>query len=79
MLKVVKNKQGIMKMSEIALGDVAVITDELSVHAGKIVMAMGDEKEGVRFITLDGTGNFFSGNCELVVRVLQPGDMLEVV
>lgn len=40
---------------------------------------LGDEKEGVRFITLDGTGNFFSGNCELVVRVLQPGDMLEVV
>lgn len=79
MLKVVKNNKGIMKMSEMALGDVAVITDELSVHLGKIVMAMGDEKEGTRFVTLDGTGNFFSSNCDSIVRVLQPGDMLEVV
>ena len=51
MLKVVKNNKGIIKMSEMNLGDVAVITDELSVHLGKIVMAMGDEKEGFRFVT----------------------------
>jgi len=79
MLKVVKSEQGVMKMSEMALGDVAIITDELSAHLGKIVMAMGDEKEGVKFVMLDGTGNFFSSNCDSIVRVLQPGDMLEVV
>ena len=79
MLKVVKNNKGIIKMSEMNLGDVAVIADELSVHIGKIVMAMGDENEGFRFVMLDGTGNFFSSNCDSIVRVLQPGDMLEVV
>lgn len=79
MLKVVKNEQGVMKMSEMALGDVAIITDELSAHLGKIVMAMGDEKEGVKFVMLDGTGNFFSSSCDSIVQVLQPGDMLEVV
>ena len=79
MLKVVKSEQGVMKMSEMALGDVAIITDELSAHLGKIVMAMGDEKEGVKFVMLDGTGNFFSSSCDSIVRVLQPGDMLEVV
>jgi SOS-response transcriptional repressor LexA len=79
MLKVVKNNKGMIKMSEMNLGDVAVITDELSVHLGKIVMAMGDEKEGFKFVVLDGTGNFFSSTCDSIVRVLQPGDMLEVV
>ena len=79
MLKVVKNNKGIMKMSEMALGDVAVITDEMSAHPCEIVMAMGDEKGETRFVTLDGTGNFFSSNCDSIVRVLQPGDMLEVV
>lgn len=80
MLKVLKNKEDIVKMAELELGDIAVIVDELTVHAGKIVMCMYDsESGGCHHVVLDGTGNFFSGSCEHLVKVLQPGDMLEVM
>lgn len=80
MLKVVKNKEDIIKMSQLEFGEVAVVVDELTAHVGKIVMCMYDSVSGGQhYVVLDGTGNFFSGDCEHLVKILQPGDMLEVM
>lgn len=56
-------------------GQLAVIVDLFSNHVGDIVCRAGNNE----FVGLGNTGCDYGEECAILVRILQPGELIEVV